>query len=326
MARQVVKLSQTLMKHQTDATTAVTTLVAADVMEFEDGFKLSIDPKVTDIKLSGAGFGQSKSVIGVQECAFSGSLPMRTNGAEGVTGAGQCGKALGICGMVEVASDSDADSSVDRFIYTPSNSITAWKSGTFLGESGNVDASGSLLRKVQNAMGNAKITLDFDNDIAKLSIDGKGALVTADTIGSQVTVTPLNVDVPSLKGATISFFSDADYVLTMLEFDLGSASTVTLNPSNTNGLGQSVITERAIKWTAKVYRDTTAIATTPLLARTIGGISVAWGAVPNKITVSTTKAQITSVKEGDQNGVETYEISGICVDNDLAVQFDCAVA
>lgn len=326
MARQVVKLTQVLMKHQADATTAVASLAAADVMEFEDGFKLSIDAKVTDVKLTGAGFGQSKSVIGVQECSFSGTLPMRTNGAEGPTGAGQCGKALAICGCVEAATDSDADSALDRFIYTPSNSITAWKSGTFLGESGNVDANGSLLRKVQNCMGNAKITLDFDNDIAKLTIDGKGALTSADAVGSQVTVTPLAVDVPSLKGAVINFFGDTDYCLTNLEFDLGNASTVTLCPSNTNGLGQSVITERSVKWTAKVYKDTLAIATTPLLAGTLGTISVAWGTVPNKITVSTTKAQITSVKDGDQNGVETYELSGICVDNDLAIQFDCAVA
>jgi hypothetical protein len=326
MARQVVKLSQVLMKHQTDATTAVASLVAADVMEFEDGFKLSIDPKVTEIRLSGAGFGQNKSVIGVQECAFSGTLPMRTNGIEGATGAGQCGKALGICGMLETTSDSDADSSVDRFIYTPSNSISAWKSGTFLGESGNVDSNGSLLRKVQNCMGNAKITLDFDNDVAKLSIDGKGALVSADTVGTQVTVTPLAVDVPSLKGATINFFGDSDYCLTNFELDLGNASTVTLCPSNANGLGQSVITDRAVKWTAKVYKDSAAIATTPLLAGTVGTISIAWGAVPNKITISTTSAQITKVVDGDQNGVETYELSGICVNNQVAVQFDCAVA
>lgn len=326
MARQVTKLTQVLMKHQTDATTAVASLAAADVMEFEDGFKLSLEPKVTDIKLTGAGFGQSKSVIGVQECSFSGTLPMRTNGAEGIGGAGQCGKALAICGCVEAASDTDADAAMDRFIYTPSNSISAWKSGTFIGEAGNVDSNGSLLRKVQNCMGNAKITLDFDNDIAKLSIEGKGALTAVDAVGTQVTVTPLAVDVPSLKGATINFFGDADYVLTNLEFDLGNGSTVTLNPANANGLGQSVITERSVKWTAKVYKDTLAIAPVALLARTIGAISVAWGAVPNKITVSTTKAQITKVSDGDQNGVETYELEGICVDNNLAIQFDCAVA
>lgn len=326
MARQVLKLSQVLMKHQTDATTVVAALVAADVMEFEEGFKVSFDPKVTKVNLSGAGFGQGKSVIGVHECSFSGTLPMRTNGAEGVAGAGQCGKALALCGMAETASDTDADSAMDRFIYRPSNSIAAWKSGTFLGESGNVDASGSLLRKIQNCMGNAKISLDFDNDIAKLTIDGKGALTTVDAAGTQVVVTPLAVDVPSLKGATISFFSDTDYVLTNIEFDLGVESTTTLNPTNANGLGQSVITDCKVKWTAKVFKDTLALPTTPLLAKTEGTISVSWGTVPNKITVATTKAQIEKVSDGNQNGVETYELSGICVDNDLTITFDCAVA
>jgi hypothetical protein len=322
----VSALEQVLLKNQAAFGTVEAALVAADVAEVESP-SVEIEPRVKDIDLVGAGFTQNQSIIGPREASVSMTYHMRTGAAE--ASPGQIIKALKSCGFKSTESDTDADepASVDRYILTPSNLHSEWIDSTVWHHSGCLDTSLSLITKIQNVLFNGKIALDFDNASATLAVDGKGVLTAEPALGTQATVTPSAVVTPALIATTLSFFSDTDYVPISMEFDFGQEITVSLNPATVaHGLGVSLITKRKMKWSAKVYHDTGALPNTPLFAGTLGGISVAWGTAPNKFTVSTTKAQITSMKKSEQNGITTYDLSGILVDNNLAIQIDCVVA
>lgn len=323
MSRQVEELIQVLLKNQATFGTAESSLVAADVAEVEAGAMISIDPRVKEIALVGAGFTQNKSIIGPRECGITLNYPFRTDGAE--TGSpGQIGAALKSCGMLETASDQDTDTTDDRFVYTPTSKQSEYTDSTIWGHSGNLDSSASMIYKAQNVMFNGKIVLDFDNAYASLQLDGKGLLTSIPALGTQASVTPSTAPTPALIDATISFFSDSDYIPINIEFDFGQDIVVTLKPdaSDASGLGVVLIAKRKMTWNAKFYHDSGVNPYTPLFAGTTGTISTAWGALPNLFTVSTTKAQITSLSHSDQDGITTYDASGILIDNDLTVQID----
>jgi hypothetical protein len=324
MAKQVLALSQVLVKEQATFGAAETTLDNTNAAEVESP-KLTIGTRVRKMALVSGGFSQQRSIIGPREASVSMVYPFRTGNAEASFGA--IASAIKACGFKETLSDTDEDSSNDRAIYTPSNKQSEWKDLTVWGYSGNADASGALLRKIANVMGNGKITLDFNSGVALFNFDGKGILNAEDTAATQVSITPSAIVCPSLVGSTINFFGD-DYDLISLEFDFGQEVTVTAAPqTETTGLGQSYISKRLITWKAKVYKDNSAIPVTTFHAGTTGPISVAWGTAPNKWTVSTTKAQIDEPpQDSDENGIETFDLSGICVDNDFAIQADSAVS
>ena len=321
MSRQVEELIQVLLKNQATFGTVEGSLVAADVAEVEAGATISIDPRVKDVSLVGAGFTQNKSIIGPRECGITMNYPFRTEGAE--TGSsGQIGKALKSCGMLETATDEDTDTTDDRFIYTPTSKQSEYTDSTIWGHSGNLDASESMIYKVQNAMFNGKIVLDFDNAYASLQLDGKGLLTSVPALGTQATVTPSTAPTPALIDATINIFGDSDYIPVSIEFDFGQDIVVTLDPTVAPGLGIALIAKRKMTWNAKFYHDSGVNPYTPLFAGTTGTISTAWGTLPNLFTVTTTKAQITNLSHSDQDGITTYDASGILVDNDFAVQID----
>lgn len=324
MAKQVLALSQVLVKEQATFGAAETTLDNTNAAEVESP-KLTIGTRVRKMALVSGGFSQQRSIIGPREASVSMVYPFRTGNAEASFGA--IASAIKACGFKETLSDTDEDSSNDRAIYTPSNKQSEWKDLTVWGYSGNADASGALLRKIANVMGNGKITLDFNSGVALFNFDGKGILIAEDAAATQASITPSAIVCPSLVGSTINFFGD-DYDLISLEFDFGQEVTVTAAPqTETTGLGQSYISKRLITWKAKVYKDTSAIPVTTFHAGTTGAISVAWGTAPNKWTVSTTKAQIDEPpQDSDENGIETFDLSGICVDNDFAIQADSAVS
>ncbi len=313
------------MKLQAARGTAEAALINTDVVEVETGASISVDPRMKEVDLVGS--PQNASIIGPREVAVSMNFPLRTAATEG--GQGQIEKALlsGFMGVAE--SDTDSDSTSDRFIYTPSLLDSAWRDYTVWEYSGCSVSNLSLCTKVQNFMAGLKFVLDFDNGYASIQLSGKAVLVSTPALATQPTITPSTVLTPALIGATVSFLGDSDYIPISLEFDLGPEVTATLNPGATNGSGLGVCapgSKRKIKWTAKVYHDSGVIPHTALLAGTTGTISVAWGTTPNKFTISTTKAQITSVKQSEQGNVSCFDLSGICVDNDFAFQIDTAVA
>ncbi|MFA5323425.1 MAG: hypothetical protein WC373_12200 [Smithella sp.] len=323
MSFQLESLGLILLRNQTARGTVEGTPVAGDILEAEVGASISIDPRVKDIDLVGS--PQNASVIGPRECGISLSIPFRTGAAKG--NQLQMDQALLSCYMAVTASDTDSDSTDDRFIYIPSYKDSEWKDSTIWAYSGCQDTDLALLYVLQNCSFGAKISLDFNDAIASLSLEGKGVLSATPALATQPTVTPSTVVPPALIGATINFLGDSDYIPAKIDFDLGPDIYATLKPTAASGLGITTPgAKRKVKWSAKVYHDSGVTPFTTLLAGTTGTISVSWGTVPNKFTVSTTKAQIRTCKISAENNVTCYDLEGICVDNDFAIQIDTAVA
>ena len=319
---QIDSIGVILLKEQGTRGTAETSLVNTDVAEVENP-NIKIDYRKKEIDLVGS--PQNQSIIGPHECTVSMAYPLRTGAAEGDQG--QLKAPLVSSYLVSTDSDTDTDTTDDRFIYAPTRKDSEWVDSTLWVYSGSQDTSLCLLTKIQNLTFGIKFILDFDNAYASMQLEGKGVLVAEPALGTQPTITPSTVLTPALINTTFSFFSDSDYEPLSLEFDLGPDITTLLKQGVASGLGITAPgSKRKIKWSAKVYHDSGVNPHTTLLAGTLGTISCAWGTAPNKHTVSTTKAQITDITPSVQDNVQCFDVSGICVDNDFAYQVDTAAA
>lgn len=326
MARMVNDLDQILIKQQATFGTAETSLTATELAEVEAGAMISDDAGVTEEELIGVGFPQGIAIIGPSEGSISMSVPVRTGGAEGSTGL--LGTLLRACGFKETASDTDADSGSDRYIYTPSNIRSEWKDNTVWAYTGDKSTSAAVLRKMSNVMYNGKFTLDFDTSKATFQADGKGVYNGPAIAGTQASTSPVGVIRPALKNVTVTIMGEADVTPVNIEIDFSQEVIVNLDPTTATGKGQSVIRGRKIKFTAKCYVDSVTVFDPESYKanQTRAAFSCAWGTAPNKITLSSTKMQITSCNYSDQNGIKTWDLVGHFVDNDFAVQLDTVAA
>lgn len=315
MARQSNALGLVLGQLQSAFDTAATVLDATDVLEIQGGYSIDQAVRTNEVDLVGGGWTQNQSVLGPRDATVSMTMPLRTGGAADSVGQ--------IATLLKASMLDETDVS-DVYTYVPTAKYSEWNALTLWNYSGNLDSSGCMLEKFHNVIGSMKFSLDFGTGVALATFDGKGVYSAAQEAGTQPDVTPSAIVVPSLVGATISFFSDTDYCLLSIEFDLGFDVSPTLQPNATDGsgLGVTVPGKMKAKWTAKVYHDTTVNPITALLARTLGTISIAWGTAPNKFTISTTKAMITEVKKSEDNGITTYDLSGILVDNNISIAID----
>lgn len=316
MSYQVEQLIQLALKEQTTKGTAESSFQATDVVEVEAGAKFTHSPHVRNIRLVSGGYGWSKSIIGPREVGISASLPFRTGGA--AKSPGDIAKFLQASGFKQTIDTGNTG----IYTFTPTAKPTEQKAFTAWLLSGNPDSSSCITYIAQDVMGSGKITLDFNDAVAMFSFEGKGALASIPVSGSHTAKTPNSTPTPALIDATISIFGDSGLIPINIEIDIKNTVMVTLNPTKDNGLGISLITNREIDYTMKVYKRTSIDPFTRLFTGLKGGISVEWGVDNNKFAVNTTKAEITGIGESDQDGVTCYDISGKILDDDLTVTID----
>jgi hypothetical protein len=321
----VPELKQLLLKEQTVPYTIEAALTNTDFAEVEaPEFKWAAG--AAPIKLSGANSGERPSIIGGYEADVTFSLPLRYGGAEG--NAGLFGKVIKAMGFALADTDTDADLTDDKLIWTPSDNSDNHKAMTAWGYSGNKGTGKAILHKIGNVMFGGKLALDFDQCTTKLSAEGKGYYSGVATAATQASVTPSSVLVPSLKGCLFSIFGDSDYKPVSFEIDFNQSAVVTIDPTTSSGKGPTVLKRNgAMKWTAKVYKDIPSVVDpeTQLTSGATGALSISWGATPNKWTISGT-LQLTGLASSDQNGVEAWDMSGIIVDQDLSIQLETVTA
>jgi hypothetical protein len=313
MARQVVELITVLAKLQASAGTMETLLTSANLMQpMKPSY--SLDPAESPIDLVSAGFGQMPSVIGAYDVGQKMSFPLRPSGVQGVPG--DWAIALQACGFKQTPVGN-------VYSYAPANKDSEWKRLTMWAYSGNLDTSSAILAKLGDLMYNGKITIDFDKALAILELDGKGRFEAAPAAGTQPTVSRVSTAVPPVRGATISIMGVSTFVPLTFELDFGQDISMVRNPAVTSGNAFSVLVKRKMKWSAKVYQDLPASGdpVAQLIAATTGAMSIAWG----KFTVAATSGQITKVGQSDQNGVQTYDISGPVIENDVTISLDTTV-
>ncbi len=309
MSYQVDELIQLALKKQNTAGTAETSFDESDIVEIESGSKFTHSPHVRNIRLVNGGFGWKKSIVGPREVGLTASLPFRTGGE----GPGDVAVFLEASGF-----KMESDNGVYTFKPTTSPyQFTAWML------SGNPGANSCIAHIARDVKGACKISLDFNEAIALLSFDGKGILSDIpDTDTHKTITTATTTPTPSLVGATITLFGDTDLIPVNIEFDIKATVTVTLDPKNDSGCGITLLTNREIDYTMKVYKRTSIDPYSTLYSANHGTISVEWGVVNNKFKVETKKAEITGIDTSDQDGVTCLDISGKILDDDLTVTID----
>ena len=319
MGKSVVELELILAKLQTTFGTMVTPLSTTDYLQ-PGKPTIALDVPAAKIESVGANFGQDPSVIGPREAAVTMSFPLRSGAAQ--DSPGDWAKIMQCCGFKETAT-------THVYSYALAPSQADWKDLTLWGYSGGQGANAALLQVVSNLLFSAKISLDFNTAFGSIDFTGKGAYSGLPVIATQPAVTRHSLKTANLIGFVGSFL-DSTYTLLSINFDIGNEISVCLNPQATDGSGKgiSLLTDMKTKWDAKVYVDT-ALTRQPhvdLIAGTQGAISIAWGTAPNKFTVASPVVQIESVKESDENKVKTYDVSGICIGNNLSISVDTTSA
>jgi hypothetical protein len=135
----------------------------------------------------------------------------------------------------------------------------------------------------------------------------------------------MGVNPPAFIGASaVTINGDTDYKMISGEIDSGQEVSLTMDPTNTYGYDLSQITKRKISWQAVVYQDVPATVDpqTALQNQTTGALTFTYGTAPNKISFTSSNAQIDNIENGEEGGVQTWTLSGKISTNDLSVELD----
>ncbi len=293
---------------------ALTSLTASDHADVESGSILENSLNVHEVDETSGGFNQPQVVIGDMPAEVNLNYRLRSWGDDDI---GSVGKAFQCAGFLV--------SNVSKvYTLTPTSSRCEWKDATVWHYTGSKCASGALLEKASNVMFDWEISLPMGG-IPKVSFTGTGAHGGAATTATSPTITRNTQATKALTGVTMTILGVSYKVV---EFAIQGGTTVenTIDQSATYGRGHTLITDKKIKWTAKVYATVVADGDpfAQMLAGTLATSSIAWGTGPNGWTIASgaNKTQVTSRKKSDNNGVTTFDLEGVYIDNDMTIAID----
>jgi hypothetical protein len=163
---------------------------------------------------------------------------------------------------------------------------------------------------------------------ATISLTGKGKYAA-----KPVLATMPNIDAqreretaPAIQNASVSIMGKA-YNFVEMEFPFGQAVENAVDSRDEFGGGETEITARQIDFSATLYmRPTTAlIPHTDLYAGQTGVIDISWGknhCAPGgaDLQIYAAAAVLTDVKKGVSNGIDTWEVKGTIVKNDIEIR------
>ncbi len=306
------KLSLLLCKLQSTFGTLETSLAGSDLIETDGVPTLNVNPNMNEVDLVGGGFDQDASVAGVMENELNFSVPMRAAAADNP---GQVGT------LLEAAAMLKAESVDGIFTYTFSSIQSEWQDLTAWMYSGALGASACTLRKGGNGIILPKWTFETGKPVkmdCKMALTFGGVAVLA----TQPLVTKMRTLPAALVGCSLMTINgSAGYRMISGEIDPKQEAKLTVNPGDTYGNGLSIVVGRKLDWKAKVYKDLPATVDpeTALTGRGEGSLTIVFGTVPQKVGFSATYSNINDIKHSNQNGVETWDISGQLVRNDFTI-------
>ena len=321
--KHVKDLQTVLVKEQAVFGTAESSLTGTDAAEvFMDGSTLqAFEHGAAEIRLVNGNPGAAQSVIGPSVASVTLVYPIKT---------GNVADALGQWALPLKASGWTITEATDIYTAEPEYAIGSWKDVTIWTYSGNKTASKSFLNKFYNVMFGWKAIFDFRKGecYGKIEYTGKGVWAQDTALATVPSVTPDTVAVPALRGVSFSFFGDSDYEPLLIEFECPNDVNVLTKSTVAAGLGQTVIAQKPIKWHAILYRDSGAAPEAAYSAGTLGTIVLSVGSGQNGYMFASglSKAQITDFSYGDENGVETIDLTGHIIDNSFAITIDTKAA
>lgn len=318
MGKQVSALKLVLAKQQAVFGTPEVAVLAADLVEAEKP-EIQLDPEVVQMDVVGGGHRNPMHIVGPYQASVSLGIPLRNTGVADT---------VGPWGIFLEASGWKKALLAHVVTFTPSNKKSEHKDLTLWGYSGSQDASDSLLTKIGNLMFSPKFSLDFDKGTASVKFDGKGLFAAAPADATQPSVTPMTTLQAALRNATLTIFGNTSLIPISIEFDSGESFNLLKSPATASGLAMNVLADRKAKITVKFYKEPAATfdVYTAFLTQSTSAISVAWGAAPQKFTFSFPTVQMNAPKVDEQNGVETYTVEGVIIDNSMSIATDVTVA
>lgn len=310
MANMVPNQKLLLVKQQSTFGTPETSGLDGDhAIETEGPHSLSYDADVTEVRRVAGVFDQDLHIPGAKTYEVSFSTYCHGGGS---ADSGDYGRLLQVSGLAE-------SETTGTFTYTPINDLTALKDATIWTYSGNTGSSSSVLRKMGNVILSPKWTFEA-NKPAMLELTGTGVKAAAVADSTQPSVTKERVD-PSamINASTITINGDSDYGIISGEIDFGQEVSMKKDPKDTYGRGASTVTDRQIRWSFQVYADTVATINpeAALEAKTTGTLQIAFGSAPSSVDWTLSYSQILGIEHNEDDGFETYTISGLAARNDF---------
>lgn len=311
--RSASNLSMLLISQQPTFGIMCTPLVSTDIIETIGVPKIKNNPNGTELALVAGEFSQDATVIGNIDQDLTFQVPMRVAAADNM---GQVGKLLQLAGM------KIAESPSGTYTYTFASKVSEIKDGTFWLYRGNLDSNEAIRNVGFNAIFAPKFIIEAGKysilDLSTKACFAPWAAATQPSITKQQTIPSAYVG-----ATTMTFMGNTDYKLLSLEIDPQQEVKLTKDPSATYGYGLSLITNRKIKFTANVYRDnlSTVDPSALLTAQTRAAVTVEFGALPQKTKYNMTYAQITEIEDDEEEGVDTWTISGLAERNDFSIVF-----
>ena len=293
---------------QVDNETEQSSLVGGDLLEVVKGSTFKYANDITEVSLVSNVFDQVKAVPGKRDADLVLNVPLRNFAIIDIGTKPDFGKLLRCCDFSEGYNNG-------YWIYIPSSG--GGESGTAWHYSGRSKAAANL-QKAFNLKGDWKISGEAGKP-GYLEATMKG-VYSGYSEATPPTITRNRTVIPAIIGATIVING---YAYKFITFEISGNQPIdpTLDATQTHGGGQSMMTDRKIKMSAKVYMplQSTVDPIDALQEVTEGAITLYWGA-SSEIKINASYSQITKVDTSEQNGVTTYDLELNLNRNDFAVR------
>lgn len=305
------KLNVLLGKVQSALGTKQSSLTSSDFRTVGEDFSLDYVNDFKEQSLAQGIFGQPQKIKGVQSIDVKVTLPVIPTGGASTPNVHDF---LRCCGMAYTLSTYEHQ-------YAPSSAIaTDWKDMTLWGYTGDKTAGQSQLTKAHSVMFDSKLSWAI-GEALMAEFTGKGVPDGVPAPASYVSGTlALLSDVPPafLKSTYLSIVGE-DYCVLKGELNFGNQIELVKCTSDASGFIRSTIKGRTTSFAMTVYQDIAAA--NPLSdmdGEVLDELKIRWGVTDGSLIEigSTAKAQITSVKNGKDGDLNTYELAGYFVDND----------
>jgi len=193
--------------------------------------------------------------------------------------------------------------------------------GTLWGYDGTTGTNKALLEKIGNLMFDWTIEIETGM-AAKMNFNGKGQYVARPSVSTFPDVESYreNAIAPAFRNGEATI-NGKEYKLVKITINGGQEVTSRPDPTAKYGAGETEMTNRMVRFDATVFQkaDNSLIPHPDIEAGTRGNLDLKWGRIfeyPD-LQIFSSKCVIDNVKPGDNNGVLTWEITGVIEDNEL---------
>jgi hypothetical protein len=311
MSTSFSKLNVLLGKVQSALGTKQSSLAYGDFRTVDDNFELTYAQEFGEQNLAQGFFGQPQSVLGMASVDVKVGMPIIPTGSSTTPNVHNFLQCSGLSYALATS----------KHTYAPTSDIaTYWKDMTLWGYTGDLTAGESLLTKAHSVMYDLELVGELGKPM-QANFAGKGVPDGAPAAASYVsgTLAVLSSIVPAVIKSTTLAIGGINYSILKFSVKLGNDVQLIKAMSDNSGNLQSMIVGRKSTWTATVYQETLSTKNpyTVMNAQTLGSFTATFGTAGSRITIAAdaSKAEITDIKGGNDNGLNTFEMSGNFIDN-----------